>query len=116
MTPDTPLACSLTAAELPQRLRQMAALGHDALLDHHTDGTHATLRFAASAGIRERVEAIAAAESRCCAFLTLRVADEPGAVVLTIDAPEGAEPVLSELVEAVAADPVRWPSDPAFPS
>ncbi len=40
------------------------------------------------------------AESRCCAFLTLAVRDEPHRVVLTIRAPEGAEPVVRRLVGA----------------
>lgn len=35
------------------------------------DGTRAELRFAAGAGVRERVDAIVAAESDCCAFLTM---------------------------------------------
>jgi hypothetical protein len=46
------------------------------------------------------VQAIVAAESRCCAFVQMRVSDEPDAVVLEIDAPEGAELVLIELVDA----------------
>jgi hypothetical protein len=105
MPRELPIACSLSATELPQRLRAMAGLGRDALLDSRTDGTHATLRFAAGAGVRDRVDAIVDAESRCCAFLAMRVTDAPGTVVLSIDAPEGAEAVLAELVDAFAADP-----------
>lgn len=74
------------------------------VLGSDLDGTRARLRFAAGAGIRERVDAIVAAESSCCAFLTMRVTDEPDAVVLTIDAPEDAELVLVELVDAFTAD------------
>jgi hypothetical protein len=48
------------------------------------------------------VDAVVAAEARCCAFLTMEVREEHDAVVLTIVAPEGAEPVLSELVDAFA--------------
>jgi hypothetical protein len=36
----------------------------------------------------------------CCAFLAMSVADEPDVVVLTIDAPAGAELVLDEIVAA----------------
>ncbi len=46
------------------------------------------------------MEAIAAAEAECCGFLTLTVSEEPGAVLLAIDAPEDADPVLAELVAA----------------
>jgi|SRR5215211_3810353 len=95
-----PIACSLSADELPRRLAEMAQLGREALIGVHAEPARVQLRFAAGAGVRERVQAIAAAEGECCAFLTLRVSDEANAVVLTIEAPEGAEPVLAELVEA----------------
>jgi hypothetical protein len=100
-----PIACSLTATELPTRFAEMADVGRDALLDARIDGTRAHLRFAAGPGVRERVAAIADAESRCCAFLTLRVTERPDEVVLAIDAPEDAELVLAELVDAFGPAP-----------
>jgi hypothetical protein len=100
MPTDLPIACSLNATELPQRLAEMADVGRAALRDVRTTGTHAQLSFTAGEGVRDRVAAIVAAESQCCAFLDMTVGDEPDAVVLTIDAPEGAEVVLAELVEA----------------
>jgi hypothetical protein len=63
------------------------------------------LRFAAGAGVRERVASVVAAETSCCAFLTMRVSDEPGAVVLDIAAPDDAELVLRELVDSFRAEP-----------
>jgi len=103
MPEQLPVACSLSAPELPERLAQMAELGRDALLGARNDGTHARLRFAAGAGIRARVDAIVSAESHCCAFLTMHVSEGPDTVVLTVEAPEGAEVVLAELVDAFAA-------------
>jgi hypothetical protein len=100
-----PIACSLKATELPERLAEMAALGRAALVDSRTGLTRAELRFAAGAGVCERVEAIVAAESQCCAFLKMAVTQEPGTVVLTIDSPEGAELVLAELVDAFRGEP-----------
>jgi hypothetical protein len=105
MPAELPIACSLSATELPKRLAEMADLGRLALVHARIESLQAQLRFAAGAGIRERVEAVVAAESHCCAFLTMRVADEPDAVVLTIAAPEGAEVVLAELVEAFRGQP-----------
>jgi hypothetical protein len=102
---ELPIACSLSADELPKRLAEMSALGDDALVDARTGPAHAELRFAARDGIRERVEAIVAAESQCCAFLAMAVVDEPDTVILTIDAPEGAELVLDELVSAFRNQP-----------
>ena len=100
MSPEPPVACSLSATELPLRLAEMATLGRAALVTAVADATRAELRFAASDGVRDRVSAIVAAESRCCAFLTMRVTDERGTVVLTVDAPEGADLVLARLVDA----------------
>jgi hypothetical protein len=100
MPAELPIACSLTATELPVRLAEMAAL-----VDAHQDATHAELRFGAGAGVRERVEAIVAAESHCCAFVAMHVTGEPDAVVLTVDAPEGAELVLQELLDAFCGHP-----------
>src|SRR5690348_14133862 len=103
MPTDLPIACSLSATELPKRLAEMADLGRSALIDARTEPLEAQLRFGAGAGIRDRLEAVVAAESQCCAFLTMRVHVEPDAVLLTISAPEGAEAVLSELVDAFRA-------------
>ena len=105
MAVELPIACSLSATELPERLDAMAALGNAALLDVRDAGTRAELRFAAAPGVRDRVDAIVAAESECCAFLSMRVTDAPGIVVLNIDAPEGAEPVLRELLDAFRGEP-----------
>jgi hypothetical protein len=105
MPTDLPIACSLSATELPARLAQISELGRDALVDARTDGTRAELRFAAGPGVRERLAEIVAAESACCAFLTMAVGETPEELVLTIEAPEGAELVLAELVDAFRDQP-----------
>jgi hypothetical protein len=107
MPAELPIACSLSAAELPERLAAIADLGRAALLAARIDPTSAELRFAAGSGVRRRVEAIVAAESQCCAFLAMRVEDEPDAVLLTITAPVGAELVLADLVDAFGRPPAR---------
>jgi len=106
MPQDLPIACSLSAPDLKDRLAEMATLGRDALIDRRLDATHAQLRFAAGSGVRDRVAAIVAAESWCCAFLTFRVNDEPDPVVLDVTAPAGAEPALAEWVAAFDPEPV----------
>ena len=100
MPEELPIACSLSAAEFPARLAQIEALGRDALVDARVAGTRAELRFVAAPEVRERVERFAEAESRCCAFLSLRVADAPDAVLLTVDAPPDAVGVLGAFVAA----------------
>jgi hypothetical protein len=105
MTSDLPIACSLSATDLPARLNQMAELGRAALVDTRHEGRRAELRFAAGAGVRGRVDGIVAAESQCCAFLEMNVRDQADTIVLTIQAPAGAEVVLQELVDAFRGRP-----------
>jgi hypothetical protein len=100
-----PIACSLAATELPKRLAEMADLGHAALIDARTEANRAELRFVAGAGVRDRVDAIVTAESQCCAFLDMAVTEEPDTVVLAIEAPDDAELVLTELVDAFRGRP-----------
>ena len=104
MPEELPIACSLSAAELPVRMAQVAELGRDALVDARVDGTRANLRFAAGAGVRERVERFAGAESRCCAFLSFQLEDGPDEVRLIIAAPRDATGVLAELVAAFQSE------------
>ena len=103
MARELPIACSLSADELPARLAQMAAIGRDALLDAERSGDRARLRFADAPGTRARLEAIVAAESDCCTFLTMQLAETAGEITLSIEGPAGAEPVIEELVQAFAA-------------
>ena len=100
MPADAPIACTLTAAEVPERMAQIAALGADALTSAQLTGAHAVLRFQNGAATRERLADIVAAEATCCAFLAMRLDDEDDAVVLTIDGPPETEPVLGDLVAA----------------
>jgi hypothetical protein len=104
MPTELPIACSLSATELPARLALMAELGRDAA-GVELSGTRATLPFAAGPGVRERVERFVVAESACCAFLAMQVRDEPDAVVLDVSAPDDAELVLKELVDAFRGQP-----------
>src|SRR3954447_10893153 len=91
-------------SSMSTRLADMAALGRAALVDVRTSPASAELRFAAGDGVRRRVEAIVAAESECCAFLTMRIGDGADVVVLSIEAPPGAELVLDEMVAAFQAE------------
>ena len=100
MPVDVPIACTLSEADLPQRLADARALGADALVGVELSGRDAQLRFD---GELERVEQLVAAETRCCAFLEFELKQPGEATELAIHAPEGAEPVLRSLVAAVVA-------------
>lgn len=93
-----PMACTLTAGDLATRLAEIGALGRDGLLRAEVDGPRAVLVF--RAGVRERVEAVAATEAECCAVLAIDVrgGGDGGEVELHIAGPPEAEPVVRELV------------------
>jgi hypothetical protein len=99
LTAPLPIACTLTAEELPARLDEIRVVSHDALRSKHRDGPRAVMRFDPTPGIRDRLAAIVAAEATCCAFLRMTLAvDDPDAITLTIEAPAEAVPVLEELL------------------
>jgi hypothetical protein len=100
MTPEPPIACTLSKAERPARRAETTVIGRD-LVSAETHAAHAVVRFRPAAGTRERVAAFVAAESRCCAFLRMQLREDPDALTLTIDGPAGSEPVVRELVAAL---------------
>jgi hypothetical protein len=101
MAQELPLACTLTGADMAARGAEIQAVGREGLLDAQAEETRAILRF--RPGSRDRVAAIVAKEAECCAFLSMRLDDEPDAVRLTIEAPPGGEPVMHDLVAAFSA-------------
>ena len=100
MPVDAPIACTLSEADLPQRLAAARTLGADALTGVEASGCHARLRFN---GERERLEKLVAAETQCCSFLEFELEQSDEVIELTIHAPEGAGPVLQSLVAAIVA-------------
>ena len=50
--------------------------------------------------MRRQLEEIVAAESECCPFLELALAEEGDELVLSIAAPENAQEIADELAEA----------------
>ena len=105
MSTELPIACSLSAAELPARLAEMNDLGRSALVSVERTKTTAVLRFRHGAEPVDRLAAIVAAEAWCCAFLDMTLSETGDAISLTISAPSEAAPVLGELVAAFATTP-----------
>lgn len=97
MTTEPRIACSLSTDELPKRLAEMAAIGRESLLSVRPEGV---LRFRGDRAVREYLEAIIAAESECCSFLGFELHEDAGELVLTVTAPEGAEPLAVDIVNA----------------
>jgi len=103
--PDGVIACRLTSEELAgleARMDEYRSLGREGLLAVDGGDRRAVLRFRPGAEIRRRVDALVAAESRCCAFLGYAVEERPDAIVLSLTAHAGGEAPLHDLVGAVA--------------
>lgn len=97
-----PIACTLGSADLQARLSELRALGADGLVSLSEETGRAVLRFRPEARIHRRVEAVAAAEAECCAFLDLRLEHDAEATVLTITAPNGGAEVVHELATMIS--------------
>jgi hypothetical protein len=100
MDQSLPIACTLSSGDLVSRRAELRALGGDGLLSVTEAPGRAELRFRPDPDIRRRVEAAAAAEAECCAFLDFRVESGSGATVLTISAPNGGAEAIGDLVAA----------------
>jgi hypothetical protein len=105
MTEDKPIACSLGASALEQRVAAIADIGADSLVSRKTRGDQRLLRFRSSDETRQRLEAIVTAEAECCSFLDLSLTEKDGELVLSIAAPEEGQAIADELAEAFAANP-----------
>ena len=100
MTEALPIACSLSAGDLKQRLAAIAEIGGESLIDHDTDEGRHVLRFRSDAATRKRLEEIVAAEAECCSFLDLALEERRGELVLSVAAPLEAHGVADELAAA----------------
>jgi hypothetical protein len=100
MTDCEPVACSLGAVALEERLRAVAVLGDEALISsEEADGRH-LLRFRDAAGVDARLEALVEAEVRCCPFLELELRRQGEQLLLSIGASAEGRATAAELAAA----------------
>lgn len=98
-----PVACSLGAADLEQRVAAIGEIGAASLVSRSmADGRH-LLRFRAGEQAQRRLEEIVAAESSCCPFLELLLTEENEEIVLSIGAPDSGQEIAAGLAEAFGA-------------
>ena len=91
----TPIACSLTDAEMPARARSVEELA-ERLIALETRGGWATLEFepGAAAGLADFVRD----ESRCCPFFEFELDSEPAVARLGVGVPDDGVPALRGLI------------------
>lgn len=102
MTEAQPIACSLDAGGLRERLAEIGEIGNQSLIERATEGARHLLRFRADAATQARLAEIVAAEAACCPFLELALEDRGGYLILSIAAPPDGQAVADELASAFA--------------
>ncbi|WP_109505608.1 MerR family transcriptional regulator [Nocardioides speluncae] len=96
---ETPVACTLTGAQLVERTEQWQALLAQASdRQDVADGVRVT--FPASAELAGEVAALAVAEQGCCAFFDFTLHLSPDRLELAVRAPEAAAPLMADLFGA----------------
>jgi hypothetical protein len=93
---DLPIACSLTAEQIPARRAALVELVEHALLDARVTGRVVVRRDARSEAALDR---FVQAERECCPFFDLEVTTYSDTLVLEIGGPAEAEPMIAALVE-----------------
>jgi hypothetical protein len=95
--PEIPIACTLDAREYAGRTATLAALAARALRRREPTRTGERFVFAGTREIERELRAVIAAEARCCAFLTMDLRRRDDGLVLEIDGPRDARPVIAAL-------------------
>jgi hypothetical protein len=95
---DLPIACSLTGADVGDRLAAWAVLRRDALLAETVEELRSVSTYALLPGVHERLSELVAAEGRCCPYLRFEIVERPDDIELTITAPAGAEDAFGVLL------------------
>lgn len=95
---EPPLACTLAAGEMPDRLRTWRGLVSEAVSRERVAGGE-RLVFAPAQGLAARVAGLCELEQSCCAFFTFTVTVSAAAVILDVTAPDGAAPLLDALLD-----------------
>jgi MerR family copper efflux transcriptional regulator len=98
---ELPIACTLgldDGAGRMQRWRALSAQGHPSA---RRDADRLIVRYRNEQGVREELDALAAAERQCCSFADWKVAQEGGHVVLRIASSPDGIAALAELFGVV---------------
>lgn len=105
MQQPVPIACTLSTDGLSERLEEMRAVGRSGLVAATVDGGSAILRFRDEQRLRERLEAIVAGESECCAFLAMDLRHGGQHLELSVRGPAEAEEIIRDMVRAFSGEP-----------
>jgi hypothetical protein len=99
---DLPVACTLGLEDGAERMRRWKQLGERATPTARRTGRELEVRFHPGPGVREELEALAAAEAECCAFVAWTVLLDGGQPVLRVTAPEDRPEDIESIARAFA--------------
>jgi hypothetical protein len=100
---DQPIACTLHTSQTSDRRALIADLWADALIDNEPTATGVRARLRDSPGVASRLSELIEAESRCCAFLSFDLTPDGDQLVLDINGPAAARPVIEGFFAGAAA-------------
>jgi hypothetical protein len=79
-----PVACTLGAGDGAQRMKRWEALSVKGRPSARRTGHRLVVVYRAHSGVREEVEALAAAERQCCSFAAWDVSQQGDRVILSV--------------------------------
>ena len=95
--PELPIACTLDPAEQADRAELARGIGARSLLAWAETDRGASMRFEAQA--ESDLRSLIAAESQCCAFLEFDLRRDGDELLLSVEGPEEARPLILALFE-----------------
>jgi hypothetical protein len=99
---ELPIACTLDAPQAADRQAFIERLWADGLISHEATPTGRRAYLRHSPGVERRVRELIEAEARCCAFLAFDLADDEDRLVLEINGPAAAGPVIESFFASTA--------------
>jgi hypothetical protein len=97
--PNTPIACTLTATAITDRIALIDALAADGLRGRARIDGGVRVRLRDTPEIERRTRALVAAEAACCPFLEFALARRDGDLLLDVTGPADAQPVIATFFE-----------------
>jgi hypothetical protein len=96
------IACSLDGADMANRVAEFEHLFATALVSQRHEPGQLRLELAVAVADEAAVRDLFAREAECCQFFTFGIHRDGDTLVVTMDVPDAAQPVLDEF-EALAA-------------
>ena len=101
---ELPLACTLGPDDGAARLRRWRALAAKSPPRAERSGNTLEVRWQLQAGVKDELQALAAAERQCCSFLRWTVSSEGADAILRVTADESGRSDMAPIAALFGAD------------